>query len=198
MNRYVVLMACAMLLLLLGTTGFKSSESLLVQTFTADTSKWPSTFSFGKVATEQQIDSLAIAILPDGTGLPPGLGTPKEGKAIYVAKCASCHGANGKAAAGEKLPAPDLASDSTSKIKAIGNYWPYATTIFDYVRRAMPYNAPGSLTNNEVYSITAYLLSANNIIKPDMVINAHNLYKVNMPARKLFVPDDRRGGPEVR
>jgi hypothetical protein len=93
-----------------------------------------------------------------------------------------------------------LVSDTSSKSrpKAIGNYWPYATTLYDYVRRAMPYNLPGSLSNEEVYSITAYLLSANKIIKPDVKLNAKNLYKIVMPARKLFIVDDRKGGPEVK
>lgn len=80
----------------------------------------------------------------------------------------------------------------------IGNYWPYATTVFDYIRRAMPFNAPGSLTDEEVYSLTAYLLTANKILDEKTVLNATVLPKVMMPAQKFFVPDDRKGGPEVR
>ena len=84
------------------------------------------------------------------------------------------------------------------KEKTIGNYWPYATTVFDYVRRAMPFNAPGSLTNEEVYHLTAYLLNANEIIDEKYVINAQTLPKVIMPAQKLYVPDDRKGGAEIK
>lgn len=102
--------------------------------------------------------------------------------------------------AGVKMPAPALVSDTSagSKPKTIGNYWPYATTMFDYVRRTMPYNLPGSLSDNEVYSLTAYLLSANQIIKPSQVINAQTLPVVVMPAQKLYIRDDRKGGPEVK
>jgi cytochrome c len=86
----------------------------------------------------------------------------------------------------------------TVKAKTIGNYWPYATTVFDYIRRAMPYNAPGSLTNEEVYSLTAFLLWRNGIIDSTKEINAHNLAAVVMPAKALYINDDRRGGDEVR
>jgi cytochrome c len=86
----------------------------------------------------------------------------------------------------------------TGKAKTIGNYWPYATTLFDYIRRAMPYNAPGSLSANEVYGLTAYLLNANKIIDSGSVMNTATLPRIIMPARKYFIPDDRRGGPEVR
>lgn len=86
----------------------------------------------------------------------------------------------------------------TTRAKAIGNYWPYATTLFDYTRRAMPYNAPGSLSAGEVYSLTAFLLYANKIIDSEKVINAASLPQVVMPAKKFFVTDDRRGGPEIR
>lgn len=84
------------------------------------------------------------------------------------------------------------------KEKTIGNYWPYATTVFDYIRRAMPFSQPGSLTNEEVYHLTAYLLNANEIIDEKTVINAQTLPKIVMPARDLFVPDDRKGGPEIK
>ena len=86
----------------------------------------------------------------------------------------------------------------TAKAKTIGNYWPYSTTVFDYIKRTMPYNAPGTLTDDEVYSVTAYLLSANKIIDSTTQLNAGNLYKVIMPARQYFVNDDRHGGNEIR
>jgi mono/diheme cytochrome c family protein len=165
-----------------------------------DTTKWPATFGFGRTATADEIAKWNISIRPDGKGLPAGEGNATKGAAIYTLKCAACHGAGGKEIPGVKLPAPALVSDTIpkSKPKTIGNYWPYATTLFDYVRRAMPYNLPGSLTDNEVYSLTAYLLSANKIIQPDAVLNAQNLPKIIMPAKKLFIVDDRKGGPEVK
>lgn len=91
-----------------------------------------------------------------------------------------------------------MATSLTGSEKAIGNYWPYATTLFDYIRRAMPGNAPGSLTNEEVYNLTAFLLYANNLIDSTSVMNAQTLPGVKMPARSWFVPDDRRGGREIK
>jgi len=166
-----------------------------------DTANWPATFGLGRPATQAEIAKLDIDIRPDGKGLPPGAGDAASGKTIYMAKCAACHG-TGAEPMDVKLPGPALMNDSAgadrNKLKTIGNYWPYATTIFDYVRRTMPYNAPGTLTDNEVYSLTAYLLHANNIIDVQTVMNAASLPKVTMPAKKLFVPDNRHAGPEVR
>jgi mono/diheme cytochrome c family protein len=165
-----------------------------------DSAQWPATFGFGRTATADEIAKWNISVSPDGKGLPPGTGDAIKGAAIYNLKCAACHGAGGKETPGVKLPAPALVSDTiaNSKPKTIGNYWPYATTLFDYVRRAMPYNLPGSLSDNEVYSVTAYLLSANKIIQADVVLNAQSLPKVIMPAKKLFIVYDRKGGPEVK
>jgi mono/diheme cytochrome c family protein len=165
-----------------------------------DTTKWPKSFGLGHKPTPQEIAAWDIDVRPDGKGLPKGQGNAEKGNALYAIKCAACHGANGIETPGAKLPAPALVSDTIpkSRPKTIGNYWPYATTLFDYVRRAMPYNQPGSLTNDEVYSITAYLLNANKIIKQGTVLNAQNLPKIIMPAKKLFIMDDRKGGPEVK
>ncbi len=136
-----------------------------------------------------------ISIRPDGKGLPLGSGTAKAGMTIYQLKCAACHGKTGTEGPYPRLVAP---MGDTTRAKAIGNYWPYATTLFDYTRRAMPLNAPGSLSAAEVYNLTAYLLAVNKIIDSTMVVDAQSLPRVKMPARDLFVPDDRRGGPEVR
>lgn len=160
-----------------------------------DTVNWPASFGFGREATAAEITKLDIDITPDGHDLPPGSGSVKAGKNIYLLKCASCHGLNGKE--GPFSPLVGTMAD-TAKAKTIGNYWPYSTTIFDYIRRAMPYNMPGSLTNGEVYSLTAYLLCKNKITDSLSVMNAVDLPKVKMPAQKFFVNDDRHGGPEVR
>jgi cytochrome c len=138
---------------------------------------------------------MSIAVRPDGRGLPPGSGDVSSGRALYAEKCAGCHGLTGKEGPEQRLVAP---MGDTTKAKAIGNYWPYATTLFDYIRRAMPRNAPGSLDARQVYSLTAYLLSANRIIDSGAVMSAVTLPRVAMPAKPYFVPDDRTGGPVVR
>lgn len=144
----------------------------------------PDRFGFGRPATQHEIDSEAIAIAPDGLGLPPGQGDSAAGAAVYKIKCAACHGATGR-----EGPFQKLVSDTT-KAKTIGNFWPYATTVFDYIRRAMPLNAPGTLSANEVYGLTAYLLSANKIISTRAVLDAKTLPAVEMPAKDLFIPHD--------
>lgn len=160
-----------------------------------DTTNWPATFGFGRKATEAEIERIDIDVTPAGHGLPIGSGTVDKGRRIYEIKCASCHGKNGTEGPYSKLVG---AMGDTAKAKTIGNYWPYASTVFDYIRRAMPFNMPGSLSNNEVYSLTAFLLYRNKIIDSAIVMHAARLRVVKMPARSLFVNDDRNGGPEVR
>lgn len=145
----------------------------------------PERFGFGRPATQHEIDSEAIAIPPDGRGLPVGYGDAATGVRIYKAKCAACHGPTG----GEG-PFQKLVGD-TGKIKTIGTYWPYATTVFDYIRRAMPLTAPGTLSNAEVYSLTAYLLCANKIIALQTRLDAATLSAIVMPAKNRFVDGSR-------
>lgn len=187
-------------LLLLGSAAYKNDASGYQDKADQDTTKRPLKLGFGKAATPQDIARLDIDIRPDGKGLPPGEGNVLKGKAVYALKCAACHAPDGREIPGVKLLGPALVSDTSakSKPKTIGNYWPYATTLFDYIRRTMPYNLPGSLTDTEVYSLTAYLLNANQIISADATMNAATLPKVIMPAKKLFIKDDRHGGPEVK
>lgn len=163
-----------------------------------DTLEWPKSFGFGRTATEKEIAAIDIDIRPDGKGLPAGQGNAVTGKAIYAAKCSACHGATGIEGPNDRLVVGDTLSVKNRRVKAIGNYWPYATTVFDYVRRAMPFNEPGSLTDEEVYSLTAYLLHANGLIDSKKVLNAKTLPQVNMPAKKYYVPDDREDGPVIR
>lgn len=165
-----------------------------------DTASWPQRFGFGRLASSHDIDTLNTDIRPDGEGLPEGSGTVSQGKVIYAAKCALCHGKTGTEGPFNPLVTKtDTASSGRSgKEKTIGNYWPYATTLYDYINRAMPFNTPGSLTPQEVYGLTAFLLHANNIIDSSAIMNARTLPQVIMPARDLFVPDDRRGGTEIR
>lgn len=146
----------------------------------------PQHFGFGRPATQHEIDSEAIAIPPSGRGLPQGHGDSAAGAQIYKLKCAVCHGAHGTEGPYQKLVG------DTGRAKTIGNYWPYATTVFDYIRRAMPLNAPGTLSPDEVYGLTAYLLSANKIITSASVLDAHSLPRVHMPAKDLFITDPRQ------
>lgn len=159
--------------------------------FPADTI--PSRFGFGAPASEARIAVWDIDVRPDGKGLPEGTGSVIRGKEIYQLKCASCHGVTGK-----EGPFDKLVFDPDSKAKTIGNYWPYATTVFDYIQRAMPFNQPGSLTPAEVYSLTAYLLYENKIIEETTVITKNNLATIQMPAHGLFIPDTRTDGPEIK
>src|SRR5215467_1613720 len=140
----------------------------------------------GKPITESDLKVWDISILPDGTGLPPGSGTPAEGARVYAQKCLACHGENGKGgiSAGLVGGAPITGVDSQ---KTIANFWPSATTVFDYIRRAMPWQQPRSLTNDEVYGLTAYILARNKLIGDTDTMNAETLPKVRMPNRDGFI-----------
>ena len=163
-------------------------------------------FEIGRVATKAEVAAINLDIAPDGAGLPPGRGSAADGAALYAGKCASCHGAKGEGIAPlyPQLIGRDPAGESFDFAKdpriarTIGNYWPYATTVFDYVRRAMPMTAPGTLSNDELYAITAYLLAANDVIVADATLDSASLVQVKMPARDRFVRDDRKGGPEMK
>ncbi len=163
----------------------------------------PTSFSLGRAATAAEIARIDIDVNPAGVGLPLGAGTYAEGRTIYQRKCAFCHGLE---AAGQGpyprligKPAPEFGFGRDFTIpKTIGNYWPYPTTVYDYIHRAMPYNAPGSLTPDETYSLVAYLLAGNGVIPRTLMINARTLPWVQMPARKHFVRDNRAGGQPFR
>jgi mono/diheme cytochrome c family protein len=143
--------------------------------------------NLGKPITPEELAPWDNFILPDGTGLPTGSGTFAQGAPIFAQKCASCHGEGGKGggiAAGLVGGPPRASLDGG---KTIPNYWPYATTLFDFIRRSMPFTQPGSLTNQEVYALTAYLLAANKLIGEGDQINAQTLPKVKMPNRDNFI-----------
>jgi cytochrome c len=163
----------------------------------------PRPLGIGRIATAEEIKAIDIDVMPDGRGLPPGRGTVAEGATIYAEKCASCHGKTGEGATFERLVATDAGSNfdfaTNAKLpRAVGNYWPYATTLYDYTYRAMPFMQPGTLTPNETYSLVAYILALNKIVPEDAVMDAATLPKVKMPARDRFVIDNRRGGKVVK
>jgi cytochrome c len=141
----------------------------------------------GRAATEADISAWDLSIGPDGKGLPPGSGTPKQGEAIFVQKCVACHGDKGVGGPNDRLAGGQgtLVGDQTP-VKTVGSYWPYATTLFDYIRRAMPVPQPQSLTNDEVYALCAYILNLNGVVGDKAVINAATLPKVKMPNRANF------------
>lgn len=154
----------------------------------------PGLYGFGRPAAAETIRALDVAIRPDGKGLPPGSGTAVQGRAVYAARCLACHGAEG---AGTPI-GPQLVGTEPFQpghTPTIGNYWPYATTVWDYVRRAMPFNEPGSLTADEVYAVTAYLLFANQLLGENDVLNAERLPTVRMPHADAFTSPDPR--PDV-
>lgn len=162
--------------------------------------KGPVHYGVGRPASAAEIAAVDIDVSSNGAGLPAGSGTPEQGEALYAANCASCHGANGEG----KPPYPQLLGgpkgnfnfDSDYKIpKTIGNYWPEATTLFDYIRRAMPLMTPGSLTPDQTYAVTAYLLNREGLFPAGQALDAKALVAIQMPAKPHFVKDDRRGSP---
>lgn len=170
----------------------------------AQAQEWPDTFGFGETASADEIAAWDIDVKPDGQGLPAGGGTVDEGAALYAANCAVCHGKTGVEGPNDRLVVtsadesfPDASDVNAWQHRTIGNYWPYATTLFDYIRRSMPMNIPGSLEANEVYALTAYLLYLNHIVAADTLLDAANLAEVAMPARDRFVPDNRQDYREV-
>lgn len=147
------------------------------------------TIKLGKEISPKTLAAIDLSITPDGKNLPKGSGTPDQGAKVYAAKCASCHGVDAKGGKGLADPlVGGIGSLNTKKpIKTVGSYWPFATTLFDYTRRAMPLDAPRSLSNDEVYAVSAYILYLNNIIKKDDILDEITLPQVKMPNRDGFV-----------
>jgi cytochrome c len=146
--------------------------------------------NLGKPITESDVKNWDISVLPDGTNMPPGSGTPAQGEKIYAEKCVACHGEGGKGgvmpAAGVLVGGPPL-TDGIDTPKTIANYYAYPTTIFDWIKRAMPYTAPRSLSDDEVYSLVAYILSLNKLIGENDTMDAKTLPQVKMPNRDNFI-----------
>jgi cytochrome c len=156
-------------------------------------------FGFGRDTTADEM-ARYFAIPPSGAGLPAGSGTAKAGAAIFANTCAACHGDKlqgnpAKGIGGDRLIGGRGTLASKTPVKTVESYWPYATTLFDYIKRAMPFNAPGSLKDDDVYALVAYILSEAKVIKPSETMDAKTLPKVEMPNRDGFVPDPR---PELQ
>jgi S-disulfanyl-L-cysteine oxidoreductase SoxD len=144
-------------------------------------------YGFGRPATPQEIAGWDIEASPSGAGLPPGHGDVRQGETIFAAKCASCHGVHGEGKPMDRLVGGIGTLRDKKPEKTVGSFWPYATTLFDFVRRAMPLNAPQSLTPDEVYAVSAYVLFLNGIVPQDTTLDGDNLAKINMPNRHGFV-----------
>jgi cytochrome c len=153
----------------------------------------------GQPADPALIERFDISVLPTGEGLPKGRGTAREGAKVYATHCAACHGDKGQGSGDFVALVGGKGTLATPKpVLTVGSYWPYSTTLFDYIRRAMPYAAPGSLSADEIYAVSAWVLAENGIIGKDAVMNQQTLPRVTMPNRNGFVPDPRPDVTTVR
>lgn len=153
--------------------------------------------NLGRTPAAEEVRTADITVFPDGTGLPPGHGTAAAGEPVYKSRCAVCHGAKGEGRKGEY---PALAGGTgtlaTAKpFKTVGSYWPYATTVWDHINRAMPFNTPHILPPNDVYAVTAFILHLSGIVTRDQVLDERTLPKIEMPNRHGFVTDTR---PDIK
>jgi len=154
-----------------------------------------STYGIGRPATAAEIAGWNIDVGPDGSNLPEGRGSVSQGRDIFAQQCASCHGDKGEGGVGDRLAGGQGTIGTPKPIRTVGSYWPYAPTLFDYIRRAMPQNAPQSLSNEDVYAVSAYILNLNGLVRDDAALDARSLAAIKMPNRDKFVGDAR---PDVK
>src|SRR3984893_8611134 len=152
-------------------------------------------YGIGRAATPAEIAGWNIDVDRDGHNLPPGSGTVRHGREVFDQQCAACHGAKGEGGVGDRLVGGQGTLAAPKPVKTVGSYWPYAPTLFDYIRRAMPQNAPQSLSNDDVYAVSAYILSLNGLVAADATLDAKSLAAIRMPNRDRFVGDAR---PDVK
>jgi S-disulfanyl-L-cysteine oxidoreductase SoxD len=164
--------------------------ALLLLAYTQTSLAAAPTPALGNALSAEEAANWNFSVFPDGHGLPPGNGTPLQGKLVYEQRCMGCHGVNGIGGSADELAGAQHSLKDAEPDKTIGNYWPYATTLFDYIRRAMPANAPGSLSNNELYAVTAWLLHLNRLVEATAVLDAKTLPLINMPNRNGFIRID--------
>jgi len=163
----------------------------LVATAAAQTPPAHGRYGIGTPLTEARLAPWNIDVAPDGRSLPAGQGTVAAGRTLYAAQCAACHGAQGEGGQGDRLAGGAGTLASAKPVRTVGSYWPYATTLYDYIRRAMPLYAPQSLTSDQVYSATAYILHLNGLLPEDATLDAQALRAIRMPNREGFVDDPR-------
>jgi S-disulfanyl-L-cysteine oxidoreductase SoxD len=171
---------------------------VIVTTALSSTAQLP-TYGLGRTPTAEEIKAWDVTIPPDGKGLPPGRGTAALGQPIYTERCAACHGERGTDGKYDRLVGGHGTLTADKPVLTIGSFWPHATTLWSYINRAQPFDEPGSLTPDQVYAVTAYLLFLNGIIGQDDEMDARTLPQVKMPNREGFVPDPRPDvGPTSR
>src|SRR6202790_4081591 len=154
-----------------------------------------SIYGIGRAATPAEIAGWNIDVDRDGNNLPPGSGTVSHGREVFDQQCAACHGAKGEGGIGDQLVGGQGTLATAKPVRTVGSYWPYAPTLFDYIRRAMPQNAPQSLSNEDVYAVSAFILNLNGLVAADAVLDAKALAAIKMPNRDAFVADPR---PDVQ
>jgi mono/diheme cytochrome c family protein len=152
-------------------------------------------YGIGRPATEAEIAGWNIDIGRDGSNLPAGSGSVAHGQDVFAQQCAACHGAKGEGGVGDRLVGGQGTIATAKPIKTVGSYWPYAPTLFDYIRRAMPQNAPQSLSNDDVYAVSAYILNLNGLLPSDATLDARTLSSIKMPNRTGFTGDPR---PDIK
>jgi cytochrome c len=154
-----------------------------------------SRYGIGRVATEAEVKGWNIDVDRNGANLPPGSGSVKHGNEVFDQRCAACHGAKGEGGLGDQLVGGQGTIATPKPVRTVGSYWPYAPTLFDYIRRAMPLNAPQTLSDDDVYAVSAYILNLNGLIAADATLDAKTLSAIRMPNRNMFVGDSR---PDVK
>jgi mono/diheme cytochrome c family protein len=154
-----------------------------------------SPYGIGRAATPAEIAGWNIDVDRDGNNLPVGSGTVSHGREVFDQQCAACHGAKGEGGVGDQLVGGQGTLATPKPVRTVGSYWPYAPTLFDYIRRAMPQNAPQSLSNDDVYAVSAYILNLNGLLPADATLDARSLRAIKMPNRNMFVDDPR---PDVK
>jgi len=172
-----------------------AGTALSVYAATLSGSPQSPTFGVGRAPTAAELQAIDIDVTPDGNGMPPGRGTAAEGRDVYTRRCETCHGPTGKEGPQDVLVGGRGSLTAPNPQKTVGSYWPYATTLWDYIRRAMPFDHPGTLTVDEIYSTTAYVLFLNGVVSEQQELNAGTLPKVMMPNRNGFVRDPRPDVP---
>jgi S-disulfanyl-L-cysteine oxidoreductase SoxD len=154
-----------------------------------------SPYGIGRAATPAEVAGWNIDIDRYGNNLPPGSGSASRGREVFDQQCAACHGAKGEGGVGDRLVGGQGTLATSDPVKTVGSYWPYAPTLFDYIRRAMPQNAPESLSNDDVYAVSAYILNLNGLLPAEATLDARTLSAIKMPNRNMFVGDPR---PDVK
>jgi cytochrome c len=152
-------------------------------------------YGIGRSATSAEIAGWNIDVDGEGNNLPPGSGSVSHGREVFDQQCAACHGAQGGGGIGDRLVGGQGTLATPNPVRTVGSYWPYAPTLFDYIRRAMPQNAPQSLSNDDVYAVSAYILNLNGLLRTDATLDAKTLSAIRMPNRSMFVGDPR---PDVK